>query len=97
MTLPGTPGAADGSGGNPLGVFLEGGAIAEDEGVVLPVCAWVDGQYGISDVYLGVPARLGRGGVTEIVELDLTEDERAALHAAAEAVRDKHADGAPLA
>jgi malate dehydrogenase len=71
-------------------------AIAEDEGVVLPVCAWVDGQYGISDVYLGVPARLGRDGVTEIVELDLTDDERAALAEAADAVREKQADVASL-
>lgn len=71
-------------------------AIAQDEGVVLPVCAWVDGQYGISDVYLGVPARLGRAGVTEVVELDLTDDERAALAEAADAVRDKQADVASL-
>lgn len=71
-------------------------AIATDEGVVLPVCAWVTGQYGISDVYLGVPARLGRGGVSEIVELDLTDDERAALRTAAEAVREKQADVAAL-
>lgn len=71
-------------------------AVAEDENVVLPVCAWVSGEYGISDVYLGVPARLGRGGVTEVVELDLAEDEHAALHAAAEAVRSKQADMASL-
>ena len=71
-------------------------AIAQDEDVVLPVCAWVTGEYGISDVYLGVPARLGRGGVTEIVELDLTEQELSALHEAAEAVREKQADVASL-
>jgi malate dehydrogenase len=71
-------------------------AIAQDEGALLPVCAWVTGQYGISDVYLGVPVRLGRSGVTEIVELDLTDDERAALHEAAEAVRAKQADVASL-
>jgi malate dehydrogenase len=72
-------------------------AIAQDEDVVLPVCAWVTSEYGISDVYLGVPARLGRGGVTEIVELDLTEQELSALHEAAEAVREKQADVASLA
>src|SRR3712207_2693990 len=67
-------------------------AIAKDEGAVLPVCAWVTGEYGINDVYLGVPARLGRGGVEEIVELDLTDNEREALRTAAEAVRTKQAD-----
>src|SRR5437870_2015488 len=61
-------------------------AVVTDSGALMPVCAWVEGQYGISDVYLGVPARLGRGGVKEIVELPLAADELAALHAAAEAV-----------
>lgn len=67
-------------------------AVARDENAMMPVCAWVTGEYGISDVYLGVPATLGRGGVTEIVELDLTEDERIGLSRAAEAVRAKQAD-----
>ena len=67
-------------------------AVAKDTGEVLPVCAWVDGQYGISQVYLGVPARLGRTGVREVVELDLTDAEREALRTAAEAVRAKQAD-----
>jgi malate dehydrogenase len=67
-------------------------AVVGDTGALMPVCAWVTGQYGISDVYLGVPARLGRGGVTEIVELPLAEDELAALRSAAEAVRAKQAD-----
>jgi malate dehydrogenase len=67
-------------------------AVVGDTNAVMPVCAWVTGQYGISDVYLGVPARLGRGGVTEIVELPLAEDEVAALRTAADAVRAKQAD-----
>lgn len=67
-------------------------AIATDEGVLMPVCAWVDGQYGIAEVYLGVPVRLGAGGVTEIVDIDLTESELADLREAAEAVRAKQAD-----
>jgi malate dehydrogenase len=64
-------------------------AIAGDTKEVLPTCAWTTGQYGVSDVYLGVPARLGRSGVEEIVELDLNADERAALADAAEAIRAK--------
>jgi malate dehydrogenase len=71
-------------------------AVHTDSGDVMPVCAWVDGQYGISGVYLGVPARLGKGGVTEVVELPLTDDEVAALKEAAEAVRSKQGDVANL-
>ena len=56
-------------------------AVAEDSGAVLPVCAWVDGQYGISGVYLGVEAEIGRTGVRRIVERDLTESELAQLEA----------------
>ena len=67
-------------------------AIAGDTRDVLPVCAWCTGQYGIRDVYVGVPARLGRGGVEEIVELDLNADETAALREAAEGIRAKCAD-----
>jgi malate dehydrogenase len=71
-------------------------AVAEDSGAVLPVCAWVDGEYGISGVYLGVEAELGAGGVRRVVERDLSDPERAALHEAAEAVRSKQADVAKL-
>jgi malate dehydrogenase len=71
-------------------------AIAEDAKTVLPVCAWLTGQYGISEVYVGVPARLGRGGVEEVVELDLNDVEMAALRDAAEGIRAKCADLAKL-
>jgi malate dehydrogenase len=71
-------------------------AVAEDSGAVLPVCAWVDGEYGISGVYLGVEAEIGAGGVKRVVETDLTESERAALGEAAEAVRAKQGDVANL-
>jgi malate dehydrogenase len=71
-------------------------AVLGDTGEVMPVCAWVTGQYGIDGVYLGVPARLGRGGVAEVVELPLTEGELGELRAAAEAVRSKQADVAKL-
>src|SRR5262245_47215490 len=67
-------------------------AVAEDSGAVLPVCAWVDGEYGISGVYLGVEAEIGATGVRRVVETDLTDDERAGLAEAAEAVRAKQAD-----
>jgi malate dehydrogenase len=71
-------------------------AVAEDSNEVLPVCAWVDGEYGISGVYLGVEARIGAGGVTRVIETQLSESELVALHAAAEAVRAKQADVADL-
>lgn len=64
-------------------------AILEDARDVYPTCAWTTGQYGVSDVYLGVPAKLGAGGVVEIVELDLNEDEKTQLAEAAEAIRAK--------
>lgn len=67
-------------------------AIANDTHEVLPVCSWATGQYGISDVYVGVPAKLGRGGVEEIVELELNDEELSALRAAAEGIRAKCAD-----
>jgi malate dehydrogenase len=71
-------------------------AVAEDSGAVMPVCAWVDGQYGISGVYLGVEAEIGAVGVRRVVERDLTDSEVAALRTAAEAVRTKQADVASL-
>jgi malate dehydrogenase len=71
-------------------------AIATDSDTVLPVCAWATGQYGIEDVYVGVPVRLGAKGVEEIVELDLTDDELAKLREAAEGIRAKCEDLAKL-
>ncbi len=71
-------------------------AIANDTREVLPVCAWTTGKYGISDVYVGVPARLGSKGVEEIVELDLSDGELARLREAAEGIRAKCADLAKL-
>jgi malate dehydrogenase len=71
-------------------------AVAEDSGEVWPVCAWVEGEYGISGVYLGVQAELGATGVRKVVETPLTEPELASLREAAEAVRAKQADVAGL-
>ncbi|HEY2443031.1 MAG TPA: hypothetical protein VGI31_07860, partial [Streptosporangiaceae bacterium] len=67
-----------------------------DAGTVLPVCTWVDGQYGINGVYLGVEAEIGATGIRRVVERDLTDSELASLRAAAEAVRAKQADVASL-
>ena len=64
-------------------------SIISDSNEVFPVCAWLEGEYGINDVYLGVPAKLGKGGVTEIVEYDLTTTELDALREASKAVKDK--------
>jgi malate dehydrogenase len=71
-------------------------AVMEDSGAVMPVCAWVDGEYGISGVYLGVEAEIGREGVRKVVESDLTESEKTGLREAAEAVRAKQGDVADL-
>ncbi len=71
-------------------------AVAEDAGIVLPVCAWVDGEYGISGVYLGVEAQIGATGIKKVVEEKLTDTEIAGLNQAAEAVRAKQADVATL-
>jgi len=71
-------------------------AVAADSGAVLPVCAWVDGEYGISGVYLGVEAEIGARGVNRVVTTDLTDAELAGLKEAAEAVRAKQADVANL-
>lgn len=71
-------------------------AVIEDSGEVMPVCAWVDGEYGIRGVYLGVEAEIGKSGVRKVVETDLTETELESLKAAAEAVREKQADVSDL-
>lgn len=71
-------------------------AVATDSGEVMPVCAWVDGEYGISGVYLGVEAEIGAEGVKRVVETDLDADELASLKGAAEAVRAKQGDVANM-
>ena len=62
-------------------------AIAKDQKRILPCAAWLQGEYGLRDLYLGVPCKLGRSGLEKIYEVELTADERAALEASAEAVR----------
>ncbi|MFR9168993.1 MAG: lactate/malate family dehydrogenase [Gordonibacter urolithinfaciens] len=62
-------------------------AILGDTHEIMSVCAHIDGQYGIDDLYMNVPVRLGRGGVEEVVEFDLDDEELAALRASADSVR----------
>ncbi|MDP3105793.1 MAG: malate dehydrogenase [Candidatus Methanoperedens sp.] len=62
-------------------------AVLKDTKRVMPVCAYLDGEYGKKDVYLGVPVKLGRRGVEEIIELELADDEKMALERSAEAVK----------
>ena len=63
-------------------------AIVRDQRRILPCAAWLQGEYGMSDLYLGVPCKLGRGGLLQVVEVQLTDDERAALEKSAQAVRE---------
>ncbi len=62
-------------------------AIVRDQKRVFPVCAWLDGEYDMKDIYLGVPVVLGKGGIEKIIELDLNDSEKAMLAESAEAVR----------
>jgi malate dehydrogenase len=71
-------------------------AIVRETGETLPACAWCTGEYGIDGVYVGVPVRLSRHGVKEVVELDLNAEELQALRASAEGIRAKCADLAKL-
>jgi malate dehydrogenase len=62
-------------------------AILQDTGEIIPSCVYLKGQYGLSEVYCGVPVKLGRGGAKQVMELSLTDDQKKALHASAEDVR----------
>jgi malate dehydrogenase len=61
-------------------------AIVKDKKRVLPCTAYLEGEYGLRDMYFGVPVKLGAGGVEQIIEIELTADERAALQASAKEV-----------
>ena len=63
-------------------------AIVRDQKRIFPVCAWLNGQYGLKDIYLGVPVKLGKNGIEEIIELQLNDDEMALLHASAKSVKE---------
>lgn len=62
-------------------------SIVKDEGRIFPVCALLNGEYGISDMYLGVPVKLGKEGITKTIELQLNDDEMALLNQSADAVK----------
>jgi len=83
VTLMGTsawyaPGAA-------VGQMVE--AIVDDQNRVFPVCAYLNGEYGFKKIYMGVPVKLGRNGVEEIIEISLDEEERKLLTTSAESVK----------
>lgn len=63
-------------------------AIVRDQKRVFPVCAWLEGEYGMKDIYLGVPVVLGKGGIEKIIELQLTADEKKLLSDSATAVKE---------
>ena len=63
-------------------------AIVNDQRRILPCAAWLEGEYGMSGLFLGVPCKLGKNGLEKIIEVELTIDERSALEKSAEAVRE---------
>ncbi|MFN0032068.1 MAG: malate dehydrogenase [Flavobacteriales bacterium] len=63
-------------------------AIVRDQKRIYPVCAWLQGEYGLKDIYLGVPVVLGKGGIEKIIELKLNDSEMALLNSSAKAVKE---------
>jgi len=63
-------------------------AIVNDQKRILPCAAWLQGEYGMSGLYLGVPCKLGRNGLEKVIEVELSADERAALEKSGQAVRE---------
>jgi len=63
-------------------------AIVKDQRRILPCAAWLEGEYGMKGLYLGVPCKLGKNGLEQVIEVELTADERTALEKSAEAVRE---------
>ena len=72
------------------GLDLEAAAEAMvlDRKRVLPCAAYLQGEYGIKDLYLGVPCKIGKGGLEQIIEVELTKDEQAALEKSADSVKE---------
>jgi len=63
-------------------------AVVRDQNRIFPSCAWLQGEYGLKDIYLGVPTKLGKNGIEEIIELKLNEQEKEALYTSANSVKE---------
>jgi malate dehydrogenase len=63
-------------------------AIVRDQQRIFPCCAWLQGEYGLNDIYLGVPVKLGKGGIEQIIELKLNQQEMDLLNQSASAVKE---------
>jgi malate dehydrogenase len=63
-------------------------AIVRDQKRIFPCCVWLQGEYGLKDIYLGAPTKLGKNGVEEIIELKLNKEEMELLHTSAKAVKE---------
>ncbi|HET8964104.1 MAG TPA: malate dehydrogenase [Chitinophagales bacterium] len=63
-------------------------AIIKDEKRIFPCCVWLNGEYGLKDIFLGVPVKLGKNGIEEIIELKLNDSEKQLLHDSAKAVKE---------
>jgi malate dehydrogenase len=62
-------------------------SILKDKKKILPCAAFLEGEYGFNDLFIGVPVKLGKGGIEDIIEIELTGDEKAALKKSADAVQ----------
>lgn len=63
-------------------------AVVRDQKRIFPTCAWLQGEYGLNDIYLGVPTKLGKNGIEQIIELQLNEEEKELLYASANSVKE---------
>ncbi|MDO9186918.1 MAG: malate dehydrogenase [Bacteroidia bacterium] len=63
-------------------------AIVRDQKRIFPVCAWLQGEYGLKDIYLGVPVKLGKNGIEQIIELKLNDEEKKLLNDSAKSVKE---------
>ena len=71
-----------------LGAVEMAEAILKDKKKILPCAVFLEGEYGISNLFVGVPVKLGKNGVEQIIEINLTNEERTALHKSAAAVQE---------